>query len=156
MIQPNDVLAVSPELMGKPITHAPRPPARVVGVILAATAAAVWFANLFLLGVIGPKHAEIFTDFGVALPITTVWVLNLAHFFDLSGYPFALLLLVAIPLTIGMSLVLAARARSAEVRIASIVMSILLILLAVLAFVVVPMILAIPMANMVNQLNAKP
>lgn len=151
-----DVLAVSPELMAKPITRVPRPPARVVGVILAATVAAVWFINLFILGVMGPKHAEIYTDLGLALPLATVWILDLAYYFDLGANPFAPLFLLAVPLMIGTLLVLAARARSAQVRIASIVTSIILLVLAAFAFLVVPMILAIPLEDLSQQLNAAP
>jgi type II secretory pathway component PulF len=156
MTQANDVLAVSPELLAKPITRAPRAPARVVGVILAATVAAVWFINLFMLGVMGPKHAEIYTDLGLALPLATEWVLDLARYFDLASYPFAFLLLFAIPLTIGVGLVFAARADSAQIRMASIVTSIILLVLAAFAFLVVPMILAIPLEDLSQQLNAAP
>lgn len=160
MTHAGNAITVTPALTGTPDASAGASPPRggnlVGGTILAAAAPAAWMFNLLILGYVGPRHAEIYRDFGVAVSGATRWLLDLAHILDVRTQPVSLLILAALPLVLGTSLVIAARSRSAGMRTTSIVFSIVLLLLAVLAFVVAAAVLGSTMAGVVNQINATP
>lgn len=124
--------------------------------IIAYIAAAAWLFNAAILLYVAPKFEEIFTDFGVALPTLTLEILVLARRLNPVHGSLNLILIAIAGVALFAGIRALASAPFLALRTLSLIVAILLLLAAVLAFVAFIPAMFIPLVDMINHLNANP